>query len=450
MLPSHQLLRSWLERTIQAKAAQGHVTDGLDAELAGLPDSYDALDAFAQKLADLPLRGDWPYVEPDEWDDILAECDPSRPAEPICQVDLADAARRVEAGFLASCCGCILGKPLEVNPSLAELRAAAEAVGEWPLRNYVSEEMLDALGRRHGSWQDTTRGNIRYVASDDDLNYAVLGMLLMEGPGIAMTRDHIRDAWLWHLPARWTFGPERFTLLKAGIQSLGDLAESDYHRWVSTWNPMDEFCGALIRADAFGYACPGRPRLAAELAWRDASWTHRRTGIYGEMYVAAAIALALVMDDPLAVFETALKYVPRRSRFHEETAANLDCVAAAGDWLDGHERIHRRYDRKATHCRVYQEVGTLINTLRFAEDVGDGIGKQVAQGNDTDSFGCTGGAILGAFFGPGHLEDRWLAVFNDEIRTSLSCFFERSLRAVAERMGRLPAKIAGEIAASGH
>jgi hypothetical protein len=48
---------------------------------------------------------------------------------------------------------------------------------------------------------------------------------------------------------------------------------------VAVLNPKDEYCGALIRADAYGYACPGRPALAAELAWRDASLTHRRTGI---------------------------------------------------------------------------------------------------------------------------------------------------------------------------
>ena len=50
-----------------------------------------------------------------------------------------------------------------------------------------------------------------------------------------------------------------------------------------------------------GYACPGRPALAAELAWRDASWTHRRTGIYGEMYVAAVIALVAFGIGSLAI-----------------------------------------------------------------------------------------------------------------------------------------------------
>jgi ADP-ribosylglycohydrolase len=444
MLPPLEVLRRWLAETIQAKDRQGHVVEGLAGELARLPDSYDAFDAFARRLADLPLRDDWPYVEPNGWDEIVAEWDPTRPADPVRGIDLDDAASRAEAAFLASVCGCVLGKPLEVNPTLMEIRRAAEAVGEWPLNDYVSEALLETLGRRHASWRRTTRGRIRYVASDDDLNYTVLGMLLLEQHGLALRRDHIRRAWLAQLPPGWTFGPERFLLLKAGVHSLAKAGEVDYDRWGSTWNPKDEFCGALIRADALGYACPGRPALAAELAWRDAGWTHRRTGIYGEMFVAAAIALAAVLRDPMDIFHTALKFIPQRSRLHKDTSDALNDVAAARDWLDGYERIHRRYG-KATHCCVYQEIGTLINTLRFAEDAGDGICKQVAQGNDTDSFGCTAGSILGAFFGPGHLGRRWLEPFQDEIRTALASFHERSLSRLARRMGELPRKIAAEI-----
>jgi len=54
----------------------------------------------------------------------------------------------------------------------------------------------------------------------------------------------------------------------------------------------------------------------------------------------------------------------------------------------------------------------------------------------------TVGSILGAFFGPGHLEERWLRPFNDEIRTSLARFYERSLSRLARRMGELPGRIA--------
>jgi ADP-ribosylglycohydrolase len=65
-----------------------------------------------------------------------------------------------------------------------------------------------------------------------------------------------------------------------------------------------------------------------------------------------------------------------------------------------------------------------------------------AHGNDVDCFGELIGSILGAYFGPGHLEEHWLAPFNDEIRTGLACFYERSLSKVAKRMGELPKRVA--------
>jgi ADP-ribosylglycohydrolase len=145
-------------------------------------------------------------------------------------------------------------------------------------------------------------------------------------------------------------------------------------------------------------------------------------GVYGVMYVVAAIAAAQVTTDRLGVFETALQFVPQHSRFYEIVSDSLEEVRQAADWLDGHRRIHGKYSQYA-HCLVYQEVGTLINTLRFATDIGDGICKQVSQGLDTDSFGATAGSLLGAYFGPGYLEERWLRPFNDDIHTALAWFY---------------------------
>ena len=109
MLPSYGLLRERLAAVIADKRQQGHDVAGLVDELQNLPDSYDALAALARRLADLPVRADWPYVEPSDLEGIWAECDPLRPLGPISTVDLEDAARRVEAAFLASVCGSILG-----------------------------------------------------------------------------------------------------------------------------------------------------------------------------------------------------------------------------------------------------------------------------------------------------------------------------------------------------
>jgi len=446
MFLTHAQLRYWLERVIEDKTRQGHVTDGLPAELAAIPDSYDALHEFAQKLASLPMRSDWPFVEPNDWDAIRSEMDRNRASDPIAHVDIEDAAQRVEAAFLASVCGCILGKPLEIRPTLEELRAAFERIGEWPIRDYVSERVLSEgkLREFHWTWDETVRERIRYAAPDDDINYTIAGMLLLEKHGLELLPKHVRDLWMVNIPPGWSWGPERTMVVKAGADSRF-LPTDDLPNWVNVLNPGDELCGAMIRADAYGYACPGRPELAAELAWRDASFTHRRTGIYGTMFAAAAISTAFIERDRLQVFDTALRYVPQKSRFYKIVSDALNDVAHARDWLDGYQRIHSKYAEYG-HCRVYQESGTLINTLRFAENVGDVICKQVMQGNDTDSYGATAGSILGAFFGPGYLEHRWLAPFNDTIHVTLAEFHEQRLSAVAKRMSALPGLIADALA----
>jgi ADP-ribosylglycohydrolase len=221
----------------------------------------------------------------------------------------------------------------------------------------------------------------------------------------------------------------------------GKGPRAPYDEWANVLNPKDEFCGALIRADAYGYGCPGHPALAAELAWRDASYTHRRTGIYGTMFAAAAIAVAFTRPpDPLDIFRVAHQYIPQRSRFAEVVRHSILEVERAGDWLAGYAVVHDKY-REYDHCRIYQEIGTVMNTLKFARDVGEGICMQVSQGNDTDSFGATAGSILGAYHGPGALEDRWLAPFNDRLLSSVATFHEQRLSAVAARMGALPARV---------
>jgi ADP-ribosylglycohydrolase len=441
-LPDPAVLRARLAHEVADLAARGRAVDGMAAELDAVPASWDALAEFAERLAAAPLRDDWPYDEPDDLDAIRATADPGRDTGTVRALDPGEASARAEAAFLGSVCGCILGKPFEIDPTLDELRSVLEPAGEWPLRDYATEGVVRSLREQQAQWPELVRGRITHVAPDDDINYTVLGMLVLEQAGPAFTQADLLRLWLYNLPVLATFGPERTLLANAAVAALEPGAAQPWplETWATTRNPGAELCGALIRADAYGYACPGRPELAAELAWRDASMTHRGTGLYGAMFVAAAIALAPVTAEPLDVFGRALQHLPVRSRLAEAVTFALEQVDAASDWLDGYRRIHDRFGEFG-HCRVLQEVGTLVNTLRFAEDVGDGICKQVMQGNDTDSFGATAGSILGAFFGPGHLAEPWTAPFGDRIHLALATCWEQSLSALAGRMGRVPSLV---------
>ncbi len=438
LLPDLTTLRALVTQVVADKHEQGHDTAGCLERLAGTPASYDALLAEAQELSRLPLRADWPFVEPDDLATIWTECDPDRETTPR-RVQRDEVARRVETAWYARVSGCILGKPFEFDPTLDELRGVLEPAGEWPLVDYVTEATNARLREPQPQWPDLVRERLAFVCEDDDLNYTVLAMLLLERHGTAFTHEDVRRLWLLQLPVLATFGPERTQLLAAGIASLGGK-END---WASVLNPTDEHCGALIRADAYGWACPGDPELAASLAHRDASVTHRRTGIYATMWVAAALACALVSDpaDRLGPFRTALGFVPQRSRFAAIVRESLELVEQAPDWEAGYRAVHGRFE-EYSHCRVYQEVGTLMNTARFARDVGHGLGLQVSQGNDTDSFGATAGSYLGALLGPDAFDrEHWTGRFGDRIHLALATFHEQSLSAIASRMVALPDRL---------
>ncbi len=435
MLPSHEQLRAIVRLVIVDKHAEGHEVVGLLEALDRAGDSLDALAALAEELVDLPMRSDWPYLEPVDLDAVRAASRPDRAA--ATPVDPPEAQPAIETAFLARVAGCVLGKPFELDLTLEQIRAALEPEGRWPLREYPSLAAVDRLPMRIGQWAETAGDRIEWVAPDDDINYTIVGMLVLERHGMSFTLENLRDVWLQQLPMAAVFGPERTMLVRAGMHGLDGGTPNTIAKWADHLNPREEWCGALIRADPYGYATPGDPETASRMAWLDASFTHRRTGVYGSMFIAAALALAPVRVDPIQLFDDALAFIPQRSRFAEAVADALTEVDAASDWLEGYRRIHERWPDH-THCRIFQEIGTLVNSIAHARDAGDAICLQVMQGNDTDSYGATAGSIAGLLFGAGSLDPGWLAPFNDDLRTALALFHERSLSLVAARVARLP------------
>ena len=441
MIPTIKYLKQNLGRMLDTLNEQGHDTADARIKWSALPDSYDEIIAFAQDLINLPMRSDWEYNEPLTYEEIEAEMSPDR-GKHIKSADTEVCAKKAEAAFLGSVLGCILGKPLEINPSYAELKTAGEKIGEWPVSDFISEKFLQTLGRRHGSWTETIKEKIRYVAPDDDLNYSVMGMINLENYGLGLDYEGVKNTWLNHQCMNFVWGPERHITAWIAVNHLweNERQPDEYYRiWRETFNPESEKCGAAIRADAYGYAFPGRPDLAAKYAFIDSSFTHQRTGCYSAMYIAAVISLLFTAENPVDAFEAALDFIPHRSRFYRITKTCLEYVKAASDFEDGYTRINQRYGQYS-HCLVYQEIGTLANTLRFADNIWDGVCKQVMQGNDTDSFGCTAGSMLGAFFGYDGLDIDRFAIFNNEIHVSLASFYEQSLSALTARMGNLVRK----------
>jgi len=435
VIPTSNAVRGLVAVLLDEWDRDGHDVTALRDRLATAGANLDELAAIAVDVMSTPVRADWPWHEPDDLPGIeqASAGDWNRRAAPV-----TDGPARVEAAFLGRVAGCMLGKPLELELSRTDLEAGLRRARCWPLDDYLPEAALDQFPTRQGQWPELVRERIAHVAPDDDINYTILAMLALEACGTEFSQADLAGLWRLHLPIAATFGPERALLAGEAFSTTLAMAGIVEPRLAVTPLPGADLCGALIRADAYGYACAGDPATAARLAHRDATLTHHRTGVYGAMWVAATIAEVLACHDPIEAATTALGCVPTRSRFHDAVSGALDIVADAVDWESANEAIVARHPDHG-HCRILQEVGTLIVSWRFAHDIGHGICLQVSQGNDTDSFGATAGSVLGAALGTGHLDRRWLAPFNDTIHVAMALFEPPGLAELAARMGRLAA-----------
>ena len=117
------------------------------------------------------------------------------------------------------------------------------------------------------------------IPEDDDLNFTMLALAMVERHGDKLATADVAQAWLDNLPAGRVFTAERavYRNLLLGIEP---------ERAAVVRNPFREWIGALIRADLYGWAHPGDPSAAARLADADASLSHRGDGVYGARWVA--------------------------------------------------------------------------------------------------------------------------------------------------------------------
>jgi len=197
---------------------------------------------------------------------------------------------RIRAAWEGRVSGCLLGKPLEVMSYQAGPEGLADylgTAGALPLRNYVPAIEETPVAKR---WLDCCRPHITRFEPDDDVNYTILSLLLLEEHGTDFQVADVARAWLNRLPAGKTWTAERAAyghLLgrmdaefvnggDAGFD-LADCADNEFNEWI----------GAQIRADLYGWVSPGQPECAAELATRDGSLSHVGEGLNGAAFVAA-------------------------------------------------------------------------------------------------------------------------------------------------------------------
>ncbi len=431
-LLAHELVQAAAEGTdVRAQARRWQKAGGsLEPAVSGASavPADDATRAVARALMDeldaleAPAHPD----EPDGWDEILAVL----PGAPALAAPGDDLAARIEAAWTGRAVGCLLGKPVEKIPR-AGIEEITRATGTWPVTGYFTARGLpdDVAARwpwNRRSAPTSLAENIDGMPEDDDLNYPLLALTLLEHHGAALTTDDVAKAWLDNLPAGRVFTAER-----VAYRNL--LAGHDAPRTATHQNPFREWIGALIRTDVYGWTRPGDLRGAARLAWVDARLSHTRNGVYGAMWAAALGSAALVAGSVSEALDAASAVVPPRSRLAEAIALGRRAGREAPDDAGALDALHEAYGH-LHWVHVLNNAAVVACALeRGRGDLTASIGLAVMAGWDTDSAGATVGGVVGAVGGPAVIEDRWSAPLRGVVATSLPGSSEHRLTDLAAR-----------------
>ncbi|WP_275292051.1 ADP-ribosylglycohydrolase family protein [Amycolatopsis sp. La24] len=410
-LLAHEFVQSTVEGKDVTSVRERWIAAGGDpvpaVSGAGPRPAPPALRALARTLLDELAALPCPPAphEPDGWDEIVALLPPA----PVLPAPAADRALGAWTGRAA---GCLLGKPVEKIPREG-IEEILRATGRWPLdRWFTAVGLPDDVGARwpwnRRSAPTSLEENISGMPEDDDLNYPILALTLLERHGREFTADDVAQLWLEQLPAGRVFTAER-----AAYRNLLDarpVPETATHL-----NPFREWIGALIRTDVFGWVSPGDVRGAARLAWADARLSHTRNGIYGAMWAAALASAAMVCDSVHSVLDAAETVLPPESRLAE--AVRFGREAAAHE--DGLDRLHARYgDLHWVH--VLNNAAVIAYALARGDgDFGQSISLAVTAGWDTDSAAATVGGVVGALVGVDGIGEQWTKPLDNRIATSL-------------------------------
>ncbi|MEW6194486.1 MAG: ADP-ribosylglycohydrolase family protein [Bacteroidota bacterium] len=337
---------------------------------------------------------------------------------------------KILGGWNGRAAGCLLGKPVE-KYSRAVIKEILSSNNSYPLDNYITaggmpEEILKKYPWNRHEGKESLRENILCMTEDDDMNYAMLNLHILEKYGKEFTTGNVAETWLGILPVLSTFTAERAAY--NNLLQLIDLQNVPiYH------NPYREWIGAMIRADVWGWASPGNPLQAAQLAFKDASLTHTRDGVYAEMFIAAAIAISFSVDNAEDVLTSALNYIPDESRTSHAVKFGIATAKKFSSWDSVLNVLLKEYE-KYFWVHSVNNIALIAAALIYGKgDFEKSICATVMGGLDTDSSGATVGSIIGTINGFNKLPSKWIAALKDKIRSSMRGFDNSTFSNLAKR-----------------
>lgn len=366
-------------------------------------------------ISEAKQREEYPYNEPSTLEEIKALRKPYEYSAVL--PTLEQLKEKIHGAWLGRTVGCLLGKPVE-GFMTEDLLPVLKNSGNAPMHRYINvEEMPEHLYEKYPyplaskPFGDLVDG----MPVDDDTNYTVLSQVLIERYGRDFTSYDLSRLWLDTQRKDAYCTAERVAyknFVNGFVPPESAMVKNPYREWI----------GAQIRGDYFGYINPGKPEQAAEMAFRDASISHIKNGIYGEMWAAAMIACAAVTTDIKEIIMGGLAQIPQTSRLYEALQGLIHDWENSMTQEDCFAKIHETYDEHNTHdwCHTISNAVIVAAALLYGEGVfSRSICMAVETGFDTDCNGATVGSVLGMRNGAAAIDEQWLKPIHDTIHTSI-------------------------------
>ena len=376
------------------------------------PQKRKKADRMLERWESAKMRPEYCWREPDILKDIIAESDGFISDQQ--RTECRFSKKRVHAAWTLRAAGCLLGKPVE-GWYQNRIEKLLQETGNLPVHRYLLGEVPDGM------------------PEDDDTNYTILALKLMEERGWDFTPDDVGEIWLSSLPILHLCTAERVAYINM-VNGLDPPQTARYH------NAYREYIGAQIRGDFFGYVCPGDPQTAAKLAWRDASVSHVKNGIYGEMFVAAMLAKAAATSKMQDIIRTGLAYIPKKSRLHAAVSKVLCWKESGISAREAIQKIHNRFDETCGYdwCHVIPNAMIVAVSLLCGEnDFGKAMDICLRAAFDTDCNCATVGSVIGMAVGIRETDQNWIEPLKDKIHSGVDGMGTVSISELTERTQRI-------------
>jgi len=401
-----------------------------------LAKAEEALIIALNELQHLPIDSELVKQEPNDLHSIQS-LRPIGPRRLWNEFDKGLYQEKMEGALMGRMAGCTLGAPVEFWP-ISRMEALAQESGiPFPPVDYWSY-IPDPYKKRYGlsPREDYTRDKMDGVPVDDDLAYTMLGLLVAEDYGLDFTIGDVGKAWLKYLPYACSAEDIALKNLKAGIPA----AESGEKN-----NPYCEWIGADIRADPWGYLAPAWPEQAAEMAYRDAFISHRRQGIYGEMFFAAVIAAAFSVSHPVEALEIGLTEIPEHCALAQAVRWTLEVAPKIHDYHQAREAVEGRFKGMNPVHTINNACLTIWGLTLGGTDFTRVIGETVAMGMDNDCTAATAGSIVGAIVGKKGIPEHWVRNFNNTVHSYLIGHRRFAISDLIRRFTKVAVRVYGEV-----